>query len=99
MSMTNDVLGLILALVIGMGLGGIFFGGLWLTLVRLPAARRPVLLALGSLVGRIGITVLGFYLVMNGSLLRLLACVLGFILMRLVMVRWLGTARLPAEQH
>lgn len=97
--MASELPGLILALVIGLGLGGIFFGGLWLTLVRLPTTRWPVLVALGSFVGRIAITVFGFYLIMVGGWPRLLACVLGFILMRQLLIRRLGAARLPVEQN
>ena len=85
--MANELLGLALALGAGIGLGAVFFGGLWLTLLKLPAARWPLLLVLGSLVGRMGITLIGFYLVMNGSWQRLIACVVGFVLMRQLVIR------------
>ena len=97
--MASELAGLALSLVVGMGLGVIFFGGLWLTLVKLPTTRWPVLMALGSLMGRIGITVLGFYLVMDGWWPRLLACVLGFIVTRQLMIRRLGVTQLPVEQN
>jgi F1F0 ATPase subunit 2 len=85
--MTNELLSITLALVSGVGLGAIFFGGLWLTLLKLPTTRWPLLLALGGLIGRMGITLIGFYLVMGGSWQRLIACVLGFILIRQLFIR------------
>ncbi|HLV33901.1 MAG TPA: ATP synthase subunit I [Spirillospora sp.] len=92
--MMNEVPGLVLALIIGAGLGAIFFGGLWLTLLRLPAARWPVPLMLGSLVGRMAVIGIGFYLTAAGSWLRLIACLLGFILMRQFLIRWAQPAQL-----
>lgn len=87
--MMNDILQLALALAAGASLGAVFFGGLWLTLQQLPTTRWPVRLALGSLIGRTGVTLLGFYLVINGNYQRLLVCVLGFILMRQLLIHWL----------
>jgi F1F0 ATPase subunit 2 len=80
--MINDMLSLAVALAVGAGVGTIFFGGLWLTVLKLPTARWPVLLMMGSMLGRTGIALVSFYLIMNGSWQRLLVCVLGFILMR-----------------
>jgi F1F0 ATPase subunit 2 len=73
--------------------GAIFFGGLWLTLLKLPSARWPILLVMGSMVGRMGITLISFYLIMDGSWQRLAACVLGFILMRQWLIRRLQPAQ------
>lgn len=87
--MTNDILQLALALGAGAILGALFFGGLWLTVQILPTTRWPVLVAFGSMMGRIGVAVLGFYLIMDGSWQRLLACLVGFILMRQALIRWL----------
>ncbi len=88
--MMNEIPALAIALAAGAGLGLVFFGGLWLTLLRLPSARRPALLALGSLAGRIVIAVGGFYLIMDGSWQRLLACVVGFLLARQWVMRRLS---------
>jgi F1F0 ATPase subunit 2 len=78
---------LLLAGVVGAGLGVVYFGGLWLTVRRLPEARWPALLLLGSMVGRTALTLLGFYVVMGARWERLLACLAGFILARMVLVR------------
>lgn len=39
---------IILSLLAGVTLGGLFYGGLWFTVCRLPGARHPALLALAS---------------------------------------------------
>jgi len=67
----------------GLGLGLFYFGGLWLTVRRLPAARRPGLLAAGSLALRTGICLFGFYLVMGGRWERLMLCLAGFVTARI----------------
>lgn len=77
---------LILALAAGLALGLFYFGGLWLTVRRLPGARRPTLLFVASFVGRTALTLLGFYLIMDGSWDRMLACLLGVIIARQVLV-------------
>jgi F1F0 ATPase subunit 2 len=80
---------LALACAAGVGLGLFYFGGLWLTVRRLPTTRWPALLTLGSLLGRLAPTLVGFYLVMAGRWERLLACLVGFVLVRLVIVAWI----------
>lgn len=85
--MTNEVSAIALALLTGAGLGVVFFGGLWLTLLKLPTTRWPILLALGSMIGRMCITILGFYLISDRSWQQLVACVAGFILARQLLIR------------
>lgn len=87
------------AFVIGMGLGLIYFGGLWLTVQHLPQAGSPGLLALGSFWTRMGVCLLGFYTAMHGQSERLLICLLGFVCVRSIVVqvvprvRWLAVQR------
>ncbi len=78
----SDASRLVLAFAVGLGLGLFYFGGLWLTVRRLPAARHPVLLVLGSFLGRTAVTLVGFYLIMGGRWERLLASLVAFTLMR-----------------
>ena len=89
----QEMFSLAVALAAGAGIGAIFFGGLWLTLLKLPTARWPILLVMGSMVGRMGIALISFYLIMNGNWQRLIACVLGFILMRQLLIRQLQPAQ------
>lgn len=67
-----------LAFSVGIGLALLFFGGLWITVQRLPAARFPAVLTVASAGLRFGLCLVGFYVVMGASWERLLACVLGF---------------------
>jgi F1F0 ATPase subunit 2 len=95
----NHALALVLALMAGLALGLWYFGGLWLTVQRLPGARNPGFLSLVSLIIRLSLTLAGFYLVMAGRWERLLVCLAGFLLMRTVLVRRLGpvSSQIPSE--
>lgn len=83
----NDTLTLVLAWLAGGGLGAIFFGGLWWTIRRGMLSAQPALWFFGSLLLRMSITVAGFYLVSNGHWQRLLLCLLGFIMARMIVTR------------
>jgi F1F0 ATPase subunit 2 len=84
---TSSLLTLALAFVAGLALGLFYFGGLWLTVNRLAAAGRPGLLVLGSMVLRGAVVLAGLWLVMDGQLDRLLACIVGFFIMRTLLIR------------
>ncbi len=77
----------------GAGLGFFYFGGLWLTVRQLAKTDQPALLMSASFIGRLGFTLLGFYLVADGYWERLLVAVLGFFLVRLLLVRRLGNLK------
>lgn len=83
----NDTLYIILAFIAGLLLGTLFFGGLWLTVKKTPAAKMPALLVLGSFIFRFGITLSGFYFISLGNWQRLLVCLSGFITARFVIIR------------
>ena len=86
----GEILPLISALAAGIGLGLFHFGGLWLTVRQLPTARRPLLLSMCSFLGRLGVVLFGFYLVMDNHWERLLVCLLGFLGGRVILVRVWG---------
>jgi F1F0 ATPase subunit 2 len=73
-----SVVSLGLAFVAGAGLGLLHFGGLWFTVRCLPRVRQPGLITIGSAVGRIAVSLVGFYLVMRAGGLYLLVCLGGF---------------------
>lgn len=77
---------IVLSLAAGLGLGLVYFGGLWLTVRGVATTRRPVLLFAASFIVRTALVVAGMYLVMDGSWQRMLACLAGFIIVRQVMV-------------
>ena len=71
----------------GLLLGAIFFGGLWWTVRVGVASSRPALLFLGSLLLRTVVVVAGFYFVGDGHWQRLLACLFGFVVARIIVMR------------
>ena len=87
-----DALWLAIALVVGLVLGVAYFGGLWLTVKRLPTSRRPALLFLGSFLARTALVVAGIYLVMDGRWERVALCLAGLLVARAVLTRRLGPA-------
>ena len=88
-----DWIGLFLALAAGLLLGAMFFGGLWWTVRRAVSSGCPALWFAGSLLLRLGLALAGFYVVGAHHWERLLSCLLGFVVARLVVV-WLAG---PAE--
>lgn len=74
----------------GMLTGVFYFGGLWLTVRRLISVQRPALLMLASFTVRTAIALALFYAIMNGSWLRLVAALAGFLVMRQVLTWSLG---------
>ena len=91
----NETLNLVLASVAGVLLGALFFGGLWWTVQKGLSSNRSALWFLGSLLLRISIALAGFYLVSGGHWKRLLACLLGFIMARLIIIRLTRAAEKP----
>jgi F1F0 ATPase subunit 2 len=75
------------ALLSGLFLGAIFFGGLWWTVRRALLSAAPALWFSGSSLFRTAFALVGFYVVSNGMWQRLLACLLGFVLARVVLRR------------
>jgi len=86
MTMT-DVLRLVLALVTGLLLGAIFFGGLWWTVRKGFSSQQPALWFLGSLLLRTSIVLAGFYFMARGHWERLLACLVAFVIARVIVTR------------
>jgi len=93
----SDVLFVAVALVVGGGLGLFYFGGLWLTLQRLPRLKHPAALALASFFGRTVIVVLVIFLVARDSWQRIAACLVGFLAVRGLMIHRLRPPRKTAQ--
>jgi F1F0 ATPase subunit 2 len=83
----NETLSLVFALLTGVVLGAVFFGGLWWTVRKGFSSNYPSLWFLGSLLLRTCLTLDGFYLVAHGHWERLLVCLLGFVAARLIVIR------------
>lgn len=86
-----DPIPLTIAFLAGILLGGFFFGGLWWTVRRLARVRYALAFYFGSLILRLGVVLLTFYVVLVYYGWReLTACLAGFIGIRLVLMGRLG---------
>ena len=85
----SEMIGLALALTVGVALGAFFFGGLWWTVRKGMACKHPAPLFLGSLLLRTFAVAFGFYAVSVGHWERLAVCLLGFVVARVVVTRWI----------
>lgn len=84
----HDAFTMFIAGATGLLLGAIFYGGLWWTVQRgLSSGLSPLWFPL-SFVVRTVLTLAGFYFVAGGGWERLLLCLIGFVVGRLV-VMWL----------
>jgi F1F0 ATPase subunit 2 len=83
----NEFTNLSLALLAGLSLGAMFFGGLWWTVRRSVAARRPAIFLFASLMLRMSATLVGFYLVGRADWRQLVVCLVGFVVARAI-VMW-----------
>jgi F1F0 ATPase subunit 2 len=84
----NEPLALVPAGMAGLLLGALFFGGLWWTVRKGVSSKRPAPWFVGSLLLRTGIVLAGFHFVSGGHWERLVACLLGFVIARFI-VMWL----------
>lgn len=91
----NEPLSLVLALVTGVLLGAMFFGGLWWTVQKGVSSKRSALWFFGSLLLRTSIALAGFHFIARGHWERLLVCLLGFVITRLIVTRLTRAAEKP----
>ena len=94
----NETLILGMAWLAGGALGAIFFYGLWWTVRKATASEQPASWFLGSLVLRTSLVLAGFYYVSSGDWKRLLLCLLGFVMARLV-VTWITRPSKNYQNH
>jgi F1F0 ATPase subunit 2 len=85
--MLRDVQALLMAWVAGGALGAFFFGGLWWSVRKALDANNPALWIFPSMLLRTGVTLAGFYFVAGSDWQRLLACLVGFVFVRQIIVR------------
>lgn len=81
------LLGAIISLVGGMGLGYLFFWGLWKTISSFTAVKNPYLWMFASFIVRTVIVVLGFYLMLQFHWQFAALGLVGFLLSRMILVR------------
>ncbi len=85
------------AVIAGAILGLVFYAGLWWTIRRGLHSQRPALWFLTSLVSRTALALLGFYIVYRDDWRRLVGCMTGFILARILVTLLTRTA--PESAH
>ncbi len=61
--MSGNLVPLAVALLAGIVLGLLYFGGLWITVNKLPTTSNPLQLTLFSFIGRLGICLVFLYLI------------------------------------
>lgn len=93
----SNFLSLFVALLSGIALGVFYFGSLWITVRQLPTTGQPFRLFLGSFIGRLAVTLWGFYWVMSGHWQRALICLFGFWLARLILTQRWGLKSVPFD--
>ena len=91
----NEALSLVQALVTGALLGAMFFGGLWWTVQKVVSSQWPALWFLGSLLLRTSIALAGFYFFALGHWERLVVCLIGFVIARLIVARLIRSTEKP----
>lgn len=84
---------LFIAITAGLALGVFYFVGLLFTVERLARSENPALLVISSLFIRLAVTLTVFFLVMQHHWQNLLACLLGFLFARFIIVRTQRNAR------
>jgi F1F0 ATPase subunit 2 len=86
--MINETLHLVISFTIGLALGALYLGTLWIAVRRLPRAKRPGFSLLSSAVLRIVLLLTAWYWIADGSWEILLACLLGFLILRFAATWW-----------
>jgi len=82
----NELFYIVSAGFVGIALGIVFYGGLWLTVKKGISAKRGGILFVMSFFLRTGITLVGFYFVSSGSWQLMLVCLGGFTFVRFVLI-------------
>ncbi len=85
--MMNEPIFLILSLITGVLLGAFFFGGLWWTIQKGLTSQNPALWFFVSFLLRTGAVLAGFYFISGERWDRMVACLLGFVVARFVVLK------------
>lgn len=83
----NEILSYVLSLAIGIILGMIFFIGLWWTIKKLVSSKHPLVLFFTSIFLRIGLVLVSFYYLGHDDWIKLISCLVGFIIGRFIVIK------------
>ena len=95
----NETLRMILIFIVGVALGLMFFGGLWLTVKKTVTSIKPASLILGSFIVRMVLVLTGFYFIGVGNWQRLLTALAGFIIARFLVLHFTRTKPSPIKKE
>ncbi|MBX3146854.1 MAG: ATP synthase subunit I [Gemmatimonadales bacterium] len=95
--MTEVVARSLLSAAGGLGLGLLYFGGLWWTVRRIATVRFPALLVVGSFLVRTAGAAAGIVLLSGGQVVPLLVSVAGFLVARTILIRVVGAPDRPGQ--
>ena len=84
----NEIINLLPALLAGIGLGIVFFGGLWLTIQKGLQSKQSGLIFTGSFIARMTVILVGFYYVGVSDWKMMVACLAGFLIARVAITRY-----------
>lgn len=93
----SDLVYLVLVFLGGCLLGAFYFGGLWITVKRMPHSRHPQAIMLLSFVLRLMVTLAVFYLLCRDDWRKWAMSLIGFMMMRTVSVRITG--KIPEREE
>lgn len=77
---------MVFSFLMGIVLGIVFFGGLYLTTKKLPYAKNPALLMFLSITLRMIILLGGLYFVFDGDFIKLLVAIAGIFISKYIIV-------------
>jgi len=87
----NELVNLLFFFLAGVGMGLVYFGGLWWTVKRLARSPKPHLLTLGSFAVRSGFILAGLYwIAREGRWEAIVVSLLGVLGARLIFIRLLS---------
>ena len=84
----SEITGILSAVLAGVLLGVLFFGGLWWTVRKTLSSRQAALWFSGSFLARTAVTLFGFWFASQGDWRRMAGCVAGFLAARLLVIRF-----------
>jgi len=95
----NNFFVLAITLIAGFATGVFFFGGLWFTVQKGMTAKVPALWFIVSFIVRIAVTLVAFYYVGECTWQRLLLCLAGFLIARVVVTKFTKNKQLKTMKE
>ncbi|HVZ97201.1 MAG TPA: ATP synthase subunit I [Chitinophagaceae bacterium] len=95
----NNFFVLAITLIAGFATGVFFFGGLWFTVQKGMTAKAPAVWFVTSFVIRVAVTLVAFYYAGEGIWQRLLLCLAGFLIARIVVTKYTRNKQLKTVKE